>query len=219
MVILKFHGGERFCQGDKIKFCQGLSPPPPLCPHSHPMQMKSCPPEINITLNLQEMQVAKKVILLDIVQAYDESFDTTNVVGGELLESYQQADQAFNYRLCSDPDLLLFCEADYVAPLQEEQFHLLEAITNPLDRLEVFRHKLEWGMSLKDGANVCVTLPTNGASPPTYAKAIVRYRGPLGKQYGTFFGVEIMVCSYSVYYRCYVTCLVKLLYFLCYYIW
>ena len=80
------------------------------------MQMKSCPPEINITLNLQEMQVAKKVILLDIVQAYDESFDTTNVVGGELLESYQQADQAFNYRLCSDPDLLLFCEARLCSP-------------------------------------------------------------------------------------------------------
>ena len=174
------------------------------------MQMKSCQPEITITLNLQEMQ---RVILLDLAQGYDGSFATTNVVRGELLESYQQADEAFNYRLCSDPDRLLFCEADDVAPLQEEQFHLLEAITNPLDRLEVFRHTLEWGMSLKDGANVCVTLPNNGASPPTYAKAIVRYRGPLRKQYGTFFGVEIMVCSYSEYYRCCcVTSLVKLLY-------
>ena len=182
-VILKFRGGERFYQGDKIKFCQGL-------PHPHPMQMKSCQPEINITLNLQEMQVAKKVILLDIVQ-YDES----NFLRGELLESYncQNTEEVSNYRVCRSCDLLLFCKADDVAPLQEEQFDLLEAITNPLHRFEVFRHTLEWGMSLRDGAIVWVTLPT---SPPTYARAIVRYRGPLGEKHGTFFGVEIMVCSY-----------------------
>ena len=123
------------------------------------------------------------------------TYSTTRVVCGELLESCQNDDQPFNYRLCRDPGVLLFCEADNVATLDEEQFHLLEALSRPADRLEVFRHKLEWGMSLKDGAGVHVTLPSDSASPPTYAKAIVRYRGKIGNQCGTFFGVELMVCS------------------------
>ena len=156
------------------------------------------------------MQAAKKALLLydtqgtkfdgSVVSAVKKllpkvpSYSTNHVLRGELLESYEQADQPFNYRLCRDPGIFVFCEADNVAPLGEGDFRLLEPLSHPADRLEVFRHKMEWGMTLGEGSKVFVTLPGDNLSAPKIARATVHYRGKIGTQSGTYFGVEILVC-------------------------
>ena len=118
-----------------------------------------------------------------------------NVLTGELLVDYFQEGQPFNYQVYNDPTILLYCEADNVSPLGKEEFLLLEAISRPADRMEAFRHQMDFGMVLKEGSRVTVTLPAwANISHPTGARAFVHYKGKVGNQPGTMFGVEILVC-------------------------
>ena len=121
-------------------------------------------------------------------------YSQTNVLAGELVADYWQADQRFNYRVYNDPNVLLYCQDDDVSPLVEEDFLLLEGISRPADRIEAFRHQLEFGMALKEGSRVTVTLPGANLSAPKRARAVVHYKGKVGNQPGHLFGVEILVC-------------------------
>ena len=128
----------------------------------------------------------------------------TNVLAGELVTDYWQADQRFNYRVYNDPNILLYCEDDNVSPLGEEDFLLLEAVSRPADRIEAFRHQLEFGMALKEGSSATVSLPVANLSAPTRVRAVVHYKGKVGNQPGTLFGVEILVCDIC---DCYHACM------------
>ena len=118
----------------------------------------------------------------------------TNVLCGELLVDYYQEGQPFNYQVYNDPSVVLNCEVGIVSPLGEEEFLLLEAISRPADRIEAFRHKLEFGVNLQEGASVTVTLKGANLSAPPKARAVVHYKGRVGNQTGTLFGVEVLVC-------------------------
>ena len=121
------------------------------------------------------------------------SYSQINVFAGELVTDYLQVDQRYNYQVYNDPNVLLFCQDNEVSPLGEEEFLLLKGIGRPADRIEAFRHQLEFGMALKEGSTVTVTLPGANLSAPKRARAVVRYKGKVGNQPGTLFGVEILV--------------------------
>ena len=119
---------------------------------------------------------------------------TVPVSKGELLTGCELKGQPYNYRLHRDPNTYLMCKQDVVAPLSPEGFLLLEAIKNRGDRLEAFRHRLEWGLSFEEGSRVAVT--TSGtAHSMTNVPAVVRYKGRKGKIAGMFFGVQLLVCT------------------------
>ena len=58
----------------------------------------------------------------------------------------------------------------------------------------VLQHDLlDWATELRKDSNVYVTLPSQQAIPNQCALAIVKYVGPLPKEPGVQFGVEIVV--------------------------
>ena len=119
---------------------------------------------------------------------------SSNVINGELLTGCEVKGRPYNYRLHRDPNTYLVCEQDVVAPLSPEGFLLLEAIKTRGDRLEAYRHRLEWGLSLEEGSQVAVT--TSGFRYSMMnVPAVVHYKGTKGKNPGTFFGVEILVST------------------------
>lgn len=122
-------------------------------------------------------------------------YTTLNLLSGELLVEYWHDDQPHNFQLYRDPSVLLYCEADSVAPLSPKEFLLLEAVPYPGERMDAFRHKLEWGLSLKEGVSVNVTIPGDNLSTPPKCRAVVHYKGKVASQPGTYFGVEILVCT------------------------
>lgn len=135
-------------------------------------------------------------------QIQDPPTQTVNVITGELVLSCSMKGLPLNYQLYRDRSVYLLCKEDDVSLLQPEQLLLLEAIKNRADRLETFNHKLKWGLSLKEGSVVSITMP--GAKPLFKEKAVVRYKGRKGSHSGTFFGVEILVCiatSFCIYSR------------------
>ena len=121
-------------------------------------------------------------------------YSPVNVLCGQLLIKCQQDDQqALNYQLLCDPNVFLYCDKYTVAPLGPEEFQLLEAIKSHTDRLEAFRHKLDFGISLQQGHSVYVTIPGENLSVEPLARATVHYKGKIGNLPGVNFGVEIMV--------------------------
>ena len=115
-----------------------------------------------------------------------------NVLRGELLLGVEGSD-LYNYALSSEESTCLFCDENDVAPLNNEEFLLLEAIKHPSDRLEAFNeNKLDWAAKLKAGVSVDVRIGCN-ISYPDYARAVVHYKGMLKEQNGLYFGVEILV--------------------------
>ena len=119
-----------------------------------------------------------------------------NVLCGELLLGHVN-DDYYNYVLSRDSSVLMFCDINDLAPLNHEEFLLLEAIKRPSDRLIAFR-RLEWGVSLKIGSAVSVTVPGDNLSAEKRARAVVHYKGIIGNLSGIFFGVEIIV-SFELY--------------------
>ena len=113
-----------------------------------------------------------------------------DVLCGELLLGHANHDY-YNYVLSRDSSVLMFCDVDNSAPLNREEFLLLEAIKKTSERLTAFRTKLEWGVNLKIGSAVLITVP--GFSVEKRARATVVYKGTVGNLPGINFGVEIMV--------------------------
>lgn len=117
-----------------------------------------------------------------------------NVLRGELLLGMKQESPHFNYMLKRDSSICLYCDGIDVAPLSGEEFSLLEAIEQPCDRLDAFKSKLEWGVELKEGGAVCLTIPgANLSVGGIHARAVIHYKGVVGKLPGINFGVEILV--------------------------
>ena len=122
-----------------------------------------------------------------------------NVLCGELLLGHANDDH-YNYVLSRDSKVLMFCDNNDIAPLNHEEFLLLETIKKPSDRLVAFR-RLEWGVNLKTGSAVLITVPGDNLSVEKRARAIVHYKGAIGNSPGIHFGVEIMV-SFELYIMC-----------------
>ena len=85
----------------------------------------------------------------------------------------------------------------YVAPLNNEEFLLLEAIKKPSDRIEAFYNdKLERATKLKAGSSVDVKIGGANVTHLQHARTVVHYKGMLKEQNGFYFGVEILVSFY-----------------------
>ncbi len=96
---------------------------------------------------------------------------------------------------------------DDVAPLTQEEYHLLDAILSPATRFAVYSTpgKLAWGVGLKMGDTVLARLPPKSGrgSPPAdrlspqqlqreeFSMAVIRWSGLVGKKH--MFGLEITV--------------------------
>ena len=119
-----------------------------------------------------------------------------DVLCGELL--LENDGDYYNYVLSRDSNILMFCDGNDTAPLNPEEFLLLEAIKKPCDRITAFR-RLEWGVGLKIGSAVSVTVPGDNLSVDKRARATVHYRGTIGNSPGIHFGVEIMTVSLDLY--------------------
>ena len=115
-----------------------------------------------------------------------------NVLRGELV-SEKPDNPPFNYVLSRDPNVYLFCNENEVAPLSSEDFLLLEAISEPYDRIDAFNNKLEWGTKLEPGTGVYVTVKGPPLSVRERVLAVLHYKGEIGNIPGIQFGVEILV--------------------------
>ncbi len=137
---------------------------------------------------------------------------TVNILKGELLVSIFGDDitprndgrKPNNYRVKSDATITLYCDVQEVAPLDNYNSLLLEAVSHPSVRFSMFLsdHTLTWGQKLKCNADVYVVVPgpthvPTQATPRAAAK--VCFVGGLGVppdvRGGVFFGVEIVVSS------------------------
>jgi hypothetical protein len=118
---------------------------------------------------------------------------SVNVLRGELLLGMKLESYQFNYMLHNNSSICLFCDETNMAPLNSEEFLLLEAIKQPGDRLDAFNKKLEWGVKVKPGHVVYISIPGAGLSVRDSARAAVHYKGQIAKQPGIYFGIEIMV--------------------------
>jgi hypothetical protein len=120
-------------------------------------------------------------------------YSSVNVLRGELLLGMKDESHRFNYMLLNDSSICLFCDETDVAPLNSEEFLLLEATKKPVHRLDTFNHKLFWGVKLKPGHAVYISIPGANLSVKDNARATVHYKGQIGKLPGIYFGVEIVV--------------------------
>lgn len=101
-----------------------------------------------------------------------------------------ETEQPFTHCLYHDRNIYMTCEAHQLsALLSTRQMKLLEAIDNAADRIDVFKTNLRWGIGLKAGSNVLVTLPGKDIE----AKGIVRHCAEV--KGSCLFGVEILVCN------------------------
>ena len=114
----------------------------------------------------------------------------TNVLRGELLAMKQ--DSQYNFSLIRDAKICLNCSDEDVAYLSEYEFHLLEAVNLPIERLDAFSNKLEWGIQLQQEEIVYVTIAEGER-----VKAMVKYKGEIQGLRGIHFGVEILVRDHS----------------------
>ncbi len=140
-----------------------------------------------------------------------------NVLRGELLVPIpwdkitprNDGEKPHNHRVKSDATITLYCTEQEVAPLDNYEFLLYEAVSSPSVRFSMFlsgiiidHSILDWGQQLKPGSDVYVVVPglTHVPTQATpRAAARVRYVGGLGLGEdmigGVFFGVEIVVSS------------------------
>ena len=110
---------------------------------------------------------------------------------------------AHNYQLASDPAVTLYCSEDVIAPLADDEYHLLEAVKSREARFEVFVNDvLDWGSKLKPGIFVKATLPSKALVNNQSTVSRVEYVGPLPNENGIQFGVQIMVNISKIYATC-----------------
>lgn len=131
--------------------------------------------------------VVKKIL------PWTTSYTPVDVLSGQLVVKCHQAYHTFNYQLHSNSNVYMICDEHSVAPLSTDEFLLLEAIKSPEDRLETFRQKLDWGISLKQGESVYLTKAGETILAPQRSRVVVHYKGKVGNLPGVMFGVEIMV--------------------------
>ena len=107
-----------------------------------------------------------------------------------------------NFQLVKDMNVTLRAEEDEVAPLNRKDYLLLEAIKSASSRFSTFTsaNKLKWALTLKKGSVLYVAVnPEEPRHLWNRSQAVVRWVGELGgKERGTVFGVEILVCNFNV---------------------
>ena len=109
---------------------------------------------------------------------------------GELITAKEKPSS--DYQLYHDPSISLSCKLDGIAPLNRQEFEILEAINSPVDVMSVY-NLLDWGVSLKPGSIVYVKIFADDHTEPEHARAIIRYKGEVKDHQGTVFGVELLV--------------------------
>ena len=118
------------------------------------------------------------------------------VLRGELVTVKQSSssESKCNYQLRRDPSVYVYSAIEDIAPLNQQEFLLMEGIEKPADRMEAFNNgKLDWGINLKQGFEVYVTLNSPNAQ---YTTAVVHFKGEVGNVPGIQFGVELLVSIY-----------------------
>ena len=133
----------------------------------------------------------------------------TNVLRGSLLTPLprdkqvprQDGDFPHNYQtMYEEKTVTVFSEEDDVAPLSGYE-HLLMACIQSLEaRYQTFvaTNKLDWGVQLKCGDHVYVSIPGQHAAETMAtqrAAAVIRYVGGVKPLNGLTFGVEIVVMN------------------------
>ena len=145
------------------------------------------------------MPLGKAILVLDVTGTkYKKRFISgstqLNVLRGELVSEIKPDNNPpFNYVLSRDPNVYLFCTENEVAPLSSKDFLLLEAVSQPCDRIDAFNIKLEWGANLEPGAGVYVTMKGPYLTVKERVRAVLHYKGEIGNIPGIHFGVEILV--------------------------
>ena len=98
-----------------------------------------------------------------------------------------EAGQPFTHCLYRDWNMCMNCEVEQLSGLlSNAQVKLLEAIDNPVDRINVFQKELRWEVHLKAGSYVHVSIPGKDVQQ---AKAVVHYSA----ENTNLFGVELLV--------------------------
>ena len=134
---------------------------------------------------LRDMQGAKEGEARGVFRR--KSVATVPVMRGELIKRGPNLD----YNLHRDSSVSLQCSPGDVGALHNEEFLLLEAIADPRVRLKAYQHKLDWGVSVKEGSTVQVSIA--GGDLSRGDRAVVHYKGKIGDKAGTFFGMELLV--------------------------
>lgn len=106
--------------------------------------------------------------------------------------NYKVADRCDNHQ----SETFLFSTGSSILRITKVQQDFLLGIKQTECRVEVLK-RLEWTASLAIGSEVYVTI----ATIPAPVKGIVRYIGKLPGEEGRKFGIEIMVCIYTVIYK------------------
>ena len=138
---------------------------------------------------LRDSRGLAKSALKKLISAvpYSEVF----ILRGELVTIKQSSSSETKYQLHRDPNVYVNCTIEDIAPLNQQEFLLMEGIEKPADRVEVFNdEKLDWGSTLKQGYEVYVILNLNSTQ---YASTVVHYKGVIGSVPGIQFGVEHLV--------------------------
>ena len=135
----------------------------------------------------------------------------TNVLRGSLLTPLPRDKQVprlhglvgigfpHNYQtMYKEKTVTVFSEEDDIAPLSEYEHLLMAGIEYPDARYYTFSttNKLDWGVQLKRGDRVSVSIPGQHAAETKAtqrAAGVIRYVGGVKTLNGLIFGVEIVV--------------------------
>ena len=88
-------------------------------------------------------------------------------------------------------EIYVMVSSHRVHTITSEQRDFLYGIEGLTERLEVYK-RLGWIEQLTKGSEVYVTIATT----PYPVKGVVRWIGTLAGEYGTKFGIELLVCMY-----------------------
>ena len=104
------------------------------------------------------------------------------------------------YAVLRDPEVKLYLNEANVAPLAGAEADYLEAVCDPLSRIQVFkdRERLKRTMELKNGDSVLVKLEerdSSGDGAPMLVQGKVRYYGMIKERKGVMFGIELTVST------------------------
>ena len=113
---------------------------------------------------------------------------------GELLEALPENEQPGDTKMIAlggiDTKLRIECPKEVVKELTVQEADLLQAVSSPTLRLEIFQGKrLDFGKRLEHGSRVLVRVSGVSNKLP----GVVRFRGTFSNLPGTMFGVELSV--------------------------
>jgi hypothetical protein len=136
---------------------------------------------------------------------FDKSYSSTNIkftslLQGEILirnvtTAADESNGLIRLHLYDKPSYFSDCPYEDVKRIDEEEAKLLLPIQSAAYRLNLFKDKslLKNGKKITLGSYVYVKVRSVGGASKQELRGIVRYKGPLPKESGTWFGVELLV--------------------------